>query len=135
MTTVPTHPAVRDDLAMVELDGELVVYDHAGHGLHHLNRTATAVFRCLDARSTVGEIVADIVDVTGLPRADVDRDVQVVVTDFVDQGLVVVEPAPGAARNGEVVHVHHERLTVRDGSAGGLDLDYHVPAESRSGSP
>lgn len=91
-----TLPQARHDLPMVEIEGELVLYDEAGRGLHHLNRTATVVFKCLDGESTLAEIAEDIADVSGLPLADVEHAVQLLLADFADQGLI-----EGAADNAE----------------------------------
>ena len=60
-------PKVRDDLTVVELDGEAVIYDEETTELHHLNPTATIVFGLCDGTSTMAEMAADISD--GLRRA------------------------------------------------------------------
>ena len=41
-------PKARDDLTVVELDGEAVIYDEETTELHHLNPTATIVFALCD---------------------------------------------------------------------------------------
>jgi hypothetical protein len=94
----PTRPQARHDLPHVEIDGELVVYD-ASNGLHHLNRTATFVFKCLDGESTPTEIAEDIADVSGQPLGEVEAGVRDLVLDFVDQGLI--EGADGAEEDAE----------------------------------
>jgi hypothetical protein len=83
-----TRPRGRHDLPHVEIDGELVLYDVAGRGLHHLNRSATVVFKCLDGDSTLDEISEDIADVSGQPLGDVEHAVQQLFEDFADQGLI-----------------------------------------------
>jgi hypothetical protein len=83
-----TRPRGRHDLPHVEIDGELVLYDMEGNGLHHLNRTATLVFKCLDGESTPAEIAEDIADVSGQPLGEVQVGVEQLVEDFTDQGLI-----------------------------------------------
>ncbi len=46
-------PKVRDDLTVVELDGEAVIYDEETTELHHLNPTATIVFGLCDGTATM----------------------------------------------------------------------------------
>ena len=60
-------PKVRDDLTVVELDGEAVIYDEETAELHHLNPTATIVFGLCDGTATMAEIAADISEAFGVP--------------------------------------------------------------------
>ena len=96
-------PKARTDLPTVELDGELVIYDEHGKGLHHLNPTATVVYRCFDGQSTVREITDDIAEVSGLPPDRVERQVRRLLKDFREQGLIeglpiVAEGSPNGQR-------------------------------------
>ena len=85
-------PKVRDDLAVVELDGEAVVFDERTCDLHYLNPTATVVFGLCDGTGTVDELAADIAAAFGADGAQVKRDVAAVVEDFGRSGFLV-EPA------------------------------------------
>ena len=58
--TPPIRPRARADLAVVELDGEAVVYDEAENALHHLNPTATVVFSLCDGSATIRELADDL---------------------------------------------------------------------------
>jgi hypothetical protein len=49
-------PHRRLDLATVVLDGEAVVFDERDGMLHHLNRSATDVWRCCDGHATLRTI-------------------------------------------------------------------------------
>jgi len=56
----PIRPRVRDDVAVVEIDGELVVYDERNGELHHLNPSASVVFQLLDGTATMRELADEI---------------------------------------------------------------------------
>jgi len=56
----PIKPRVRDDIAVVEIDGELVVYDERNGELHHLNPSASVVFQLLDGTATMRELADEI---------------------------------------------------------------------------
>ena len=53
-------PARSAAVHTVEIDGEAVLLDQAADRLHHLNATAALVWACLDGRSTLGQIAADL---------------------------------------------------------------------------
>ena len=75
-------PKVRDDLSVVELDGEAVIYDEQTADLHHLNPTATIVFGLCDGTATMAEIATDISDAFGVPAAEVETQVRGLVRQF-----------------------------------------------------
>lgn len=81
-------PKVREDLAVVELDHEAIVYDEDGGRLHHLNPTATMIFQMCDGTATVKELSADIADVYGLDVADVERQVRALLREFRSSDLL-----------------------------------------------
>jgi PqqD family protein of HPr-rel-A system len=84
----PVRPKVREDLTVVELDGEAVVYDDASGELHHLNPSATLVFGLLDGTASVRELAADVSDVFGIPPDEVERQLRRLVRDFRRLGLL-----------------------------------------------
>ena len=96
-----TKPRVREDLTVVELDGEAVVYDERTGDLHHLNPTATLVFGLLDGSATGRELAADLADAYGQPFEEVLEQVHVLLRGFRKAKLLepgtTVAPA-GAAR-------------------------------------
>ena len=81
-------PRPRDELAIVELDGEAVIYDESTGGLHHLNPTATIVWSLCDGVSTTSAIAADIADAFGLPIEEISGQVTEVVETFASAGLL-----------------------------------------------
>jgi PqqD family protein of HPr-rel-A system len=81
-------PRVRDDLTVVVLDGEAVIYDDRTGDLHHLNSTATIVFQLCDGSGTVPDLSADIADVFSIGADEVQRQVEALVQGFGDAGLL-----------------------------------------------
>lgn len=82
------RPRARDDLTVVEIDGEAVVYDGDAGELHHLNPTATLVFSLLDGTTTVRELALEISGVVDLSVDEIERQIEDVVTTFADAGLL-----------------------------------------------
>ena len=88
-------PARSAAVHTVEIDGEAVLLDQAAERLHHLNATAALVWACLDGRSTVGQIAADLGDELGVPVDTVLADTMVVMRRLRDEGLLADEdPLP-----------------------------------------
>lgn len=81
-------PRVRDDLVVVELDGEAVVFDERTCDLHYLNPTATVVFGLCDGTGSVEELASDIAAAFGADETQVRRDVAAVVADFERTGFL-----------------------------------------------
>ena len=90
MTSV--KPKARDDLAVVELDGEAVVFDERTSDLHYLNPTATLVFGLCDGTGTVEELAADIAAAYGADEGAIRRDVAAAVDEFARSGLLTGDP-------------------------------------------
>jgi PqqD family protein of HPr-rel-A system len=79
---------MRDDLTVVELDGEAVIYDDRSGDLHHLNATATVVAELCDGRATVRELSADIAGAFGVPRDEVEQQVRILLRRLRRAGLL-----------------------------------------------
>jgi PqqD family protein of HPr-rel-A system len=86
--TAPIRPRAREDLATVELDGEVVIYDEASGDLHHLNPTATLVFSMCDGNATIAELAADIGEVFGMSTDDVERQIRSLLRQLRRQRLI-----------------------------------------------
>lgn len=54
--TPAIKPRRRDDLAVVELEGEALIYDESNDNLHHLNPTATLIFNLFDGSTTIKDL-------------------------------------------------------------------------------
>lgn len=81
-------PKVREDLAVVELDGEAVVYDEESGDLHHLNPTATIVFSLCDGTSTVKELAGEISRAFEVSADKVEQQVRGLLREFRKVGLL-----------------------------------------------
>ncbi len=77
------------DVAWAPIDREVVVW-HPAHGASFaLDPTAALLWQCLDGESTVGEVLADIADVVGVPLADITADCLPVVASWLEAGIAV----------------------------------------------
>jgi PqqD family protein of HPr-rel-A system len=81
-------PKTRADLAVVELDGEAVIYDETTGNLHHLNPTATIIFNLFDGTSTVKELAGLIEDEFQIPSQEVERQIRDLIKEFRQAGLL-----------------------------------------------
>jgi PqqD family protein of HPr-rel-A system len=81
-------PKVRDDLTVVELDGEGVIYDEETGELHHLNQTATLVFSLLDGTGTIKEIALDLSSAYGQEPKDIEDQLRPLIRGFKQAGLL-----------------------------------------------
>jgi len=75
-------PKRRADLAVVQIDGEAVIYDERSGHIHRLNQTATLVFECCDGRSTIPDVAADFAAVYGAPVGQMERQIRSVIRRF-----------------------------------------------------
>lgn len=82
------RPRLREDLTIVELDGEAVIYGEAGGELHHLNPSATIVLSMCDGKRTVEGMAEAVSGAFGLPVDDVLPQVRSVVERFAEAGLL-----------------------------------------------
>jgi PqqD family protein of HPr-rel-A system len=81
-------PKIRQDLTVVELDGEAVMYDDRDGRLHHLNATATLVFNLCDGQVTMKELSRDIAEVVGISAQKIERQVRTLLRQFRKEGLL-----------------------------------------------
>ncbi len=91
-------PTPRGAIYTVEIDGEAVLLDEDENRLHHLNETATLVWKCLDGAASVDDIVRDVSDVLGASYEVVLGDTIAVCRDLGAQGLLtgVVRDRPSS---------------------------------------
>ncbi len=87
--TAPLRLRARDDLTVVEIDGESVVYDEATGNLHHLNPTATVVFSLCDGTVSARELAVEIAEAFEQPADQIERQVRRLLRELRSQGLVV----------------------------------------------
>lgn len=87
---VPFHYRPRKDADVLELDmGDgLILYNHDGDLVHHLNPSAGIVWALCDGSVSVSELGADIADTYGLDPGVVSAEVASVIAEFQALGLV-----------------------------------------------
>ena len=88
MSMAAVKPMARDDLTIVELDGEAVIYDEQTADLHHLNPTATIVFGLCDGTATVSELATDMAEAFQVPVEEVESQLRSLLRSFRSQGLL-----------------------------------------------
>ena len=86
--TAPQRPVARDDLTVIELDGEAVVYDERTGNLHHLNQTATLIFSLCDGTGTARELSVDIARASNLRVEQIEPQVRSLLRTLKKEGLV-----------------------------------------------
>jgi hypothetical protein len=95
-----SRPGARSGLVVLELDDELVVYDAAERTLHHLNATASLVWKLCDGTHAVAVIIATIAEMAAVDVELVRADVVDLIAGLHDAALLVDEersPRPMSA--------------------------------------
>jgi hypothetical protein len=70
------HPKPRANLAVRNVDGEIVVFDRLGNRVHQLNQTASFVWSTLDGRTSRAEVTARVAERFAVDVAVAGRDVK-----------------------------------------------------------
>lgn len=81
-------PLARPDLAAVEVDDEIVLYDDTTGRLHRLNPGAATLWRCLDGTGTLADVARDIAEVYHADPEQVLADVVELSRQFAGEGLL-----------------------------------------------
>jgi hypothetical protein len=101
---VEPRPKTREGLALVDIDGDALVYDPETEGIHHLNPTAAVVFQLTDGKATVAETTRDMAKAFNAPVDAVAKDVSEVMREL--RKLDLLEPEADAVprRRGRTQH-------------------------------
>jgi PqqD family protein of HPr-rel-A system len=127
---IASKPRVRQDLDVVELDDELVLYDPVRDEVHYLNSAAAIVFQLCDGSATVREMAGEIARPLGIPEKRIERQVRTLLKELRKVGLLegsleliqapkpppdpaATEP-PRSAEAAEHEHEHDEREHIRE---------------------
>lgn len=110
-------PKMREDLAVVELDGEAVIYDDRNGELHHLNPTATIVFSICDGSATVKELSAEISREFGVSEDEVERQIRALLREFRKAELLDGAPKPAPEPEGRIGKQTSKQTGKRQGEA------------------
>lgn len=90
------RPKTSEELAVVELDGEAVIYDPRTGDLHHLNPTATIVFSLCDGTATVREMSQELSGAFGIAPEEIESQVRSLLRRFRAAGLLDASSRPRA---------------------------------------
>ncbi len=89
----PVGPAdvfvISPEATWVVLGDEVVVHHVASSTSHVLDRVAALLWQCLDAESTLHDVLSDLADAFGVPLDGIVRDLATVVATWKRDGLVV----------------------------------------------
>lgn len=82
------RPSLREDLTVIELDGEAVVYDDVSGEVHHLNPSATIVLSLCDGSTTIEEMTRSIAEASGLSADELAGQIRAAIDRFGAAGLL-----------------------------------------------
>ena len=82
------RPKQRENLLVRKAGDEVAVYDPSTGTLVQLNATAFAIWQACDGMTSVDEITAALVLLTGRTTVELEQEVSATVRLFVDQGLL-----------------------------------------------
>ena len=85
---VGTMPRRRDNLWQRQTTNENALYDREANSVHILNETAWAIWHLCDGRTSPDEMIEAICDLSGMPRELVNEDVDRVLNQFDEEGLL-----------------------------------------------
>lgn len=106
-------PRIRDDLTLVELDQEAVVYDPISGLVHYLNPMASLVLQLCDGSATVKETIADLAEAQDARPGDIEPSVKTLLQQFRKLGLVTPSKGATALLAAAAERDVDERQTVR----------------------
>jgi hypothetical protein len=98
-------PQRRDDVIVIEVGAEAVLYDPVAPGVHRVNAAALLVWNCCDGTADASSISADLAETFSEPSASTLALVEEVIEGFSDHGLLCAPgvPAPQPAETAESV--------------------------------
>ena len=83
-----TQPRHAGHLLEYEVEDELTLYDTRAQVVHILNPTAAAVWRLADGTLKAADIVSELAEIYGLEADVVEEDVQDILEQFREAGLL-----------------------------------------------
>jgi len=85
------QPKRSASVTVQDVGDEVLVLNRATNELHHLNGTASWIFRRCDGNSTVQSIIADLVASFAVESSVAESDVMVVLEQLRLRGLIAVD--------------------------------------------
>lgn len=83
------RPKWSEGLVEEELDGQSIIFHIASQKVHVLNTSAAMLWPFFDGQVTTAELAIDLADALTLPLDRAQRDVDELVRQLVDLGLLV----------------------------------------------
>ena len=83
-----TKPKLREDVTLVELDQEAVVYDPLSGLVHYLNPMASLVLQLCDGSTTVKETIVELAEAQEVEPDVLEKPIRSLVADFRKVGIV-----------------------------------------------
>jgi PqqD family protein of HPr-rel-A system len=99
--TAPIKPRSRTDLTVIELDGEAVIYDDRNEQLHHLNPTATLVFKLCDGTATMKQTATELASAFSAPPDVIEQQVRKQIGRLRRYGLLEASNSQNRSGNGD----------------------------------
>jgi hypothetical protein len=80
--TQESFPTRRSDLSARRAEGEILILDRVGGVIHQLNPTASKIWELCDGKTSVKEIVAQIVEVFAVDARTASHDIDQSIANF-----------------------------------------------------
>lgn len=77
-----------EQITVVQLDGEAVVYDERTGMLHHLNPEGTLLYRLCDGTATVRQLASEIAAAHGGAVDEIERQIRPLIRSFREADLL-----------------------------------------------
>ena len=82
------RPRKSADVLELDMGDGLILYNHDGDLVHHLNPSAGIIWQICDGNATVADLAVDIADEYGLDTRTIQAEVAAVIAEFDALGLV-----------------------------------------------
>lgn len=99
--TLPERPCLCEEVILREVDGEYIAYNPVSDEVALLNRSAAAVLDACDGTRTVPDLVTALQELFSLTSDVARHDVEQIVREFVDCGLLQPSCARPSAQGAE----------------------------------
>lgn len=82
------RPARKDGVWLRQAGRENVLFDREAERVHLINHTAVAIWELCDGDTRPEEMIDAICEITGMPAEVVTEDVERILSDFDEAGLI-----------------------------------------------
>ncbi len=81
-------PTPNKDVSLQQVGQEAILHDRRNGRAHVINASAAQIWELCDGQNTLDQVVSAFAAEYGLPEADVQADVQYILTKFHDLGVL-----------------------------------------------